>query len=117
MKLWQKETTSVSQIVEKFTVGRDKEFDLLLAPYDVQGSMAHVTMLGEVGLMTQEEAQTAVTALQEIEKDIAAGNFSMRDAVEDIHSQIEFLLTERIGDIGKKNTQRPQSQRPGGGRY
>jgi len=102
MKLWQKETTSVSQVVEKFTEGRDKEFDLLLAPYDVQASIAHVTMLGEVGLMTKEEAQTAVAALQEIEKEIASGNFSMSEDVEDIHSQIEFLLTERIGDIGKK---------------
>ena len=64
MKLWQKENTSVSQLIEKFTVGRDKEFDLLLARYDVQGSIAHVAMLGEVGLMTKEEASKAIDALK-----------------------------------------------------
>jgi argininosuccinate lyase len=102
MKLWQKESTSVSQLVESFTVGRDKEFDILLAPYDVQGSIAHVTMLGEVGLMSVEEANIAVTALQEIQTEITSGSFTLQEDVEDIHSQIELLLTERIGDIGKK---------------
>ncbi len=102
MKLWQKETTSTSELIEKFTVGRDKEFDLLLAPYDVQGSIAHVTMLGEVGLMTKEEAETAVNALRQIEQEIADGEFTIADNVEDVHSQVEFLLTERIGEIGKK---------------
>ncbi|RYZ61578.1 MAG: argininosuccinate lyase [Chitinophagaceae bacterium] len=102
MKLWQKETTSTSELIEKFTVGRDKEFDLLLAPYDVQGSIAHVTMLGEVGLMTKEEADIAVTALRQIETEIAKGEFTIAEDVEDVHSQVEFLLTERIGDIGKK---------------
>lgn len=102
MKLWQKETTSTSELIEKFTVGRDKEFDLVLAPYDVQGSIAHVTMLGEVGLMTKEEAGIAVEALRQIEQEIAAGKFTIADDVEDVHSQVEFLLTERIGEIGKK---------------
>ena len=102
MKLWQKENTSVSQLIEKFTVGRDKEFDSLLAKYDVQGSIAHVTMLGEVGLMTKEESAKAVDALKQIAKEIEEGNFSIGDDVEDVHSQVEFLLTERIGDIGKK---------------
>lgn len=102
MKLWQKETTSTSELIEKFTVGRDKEFDLLLAPYDVQGSIAHVTMLGEVGLMTKEEAEIAVDALRQIETEIAGGKFTIADDVEDVHSQVEFLLTERIGEIGKK---------------
>ncbi|HZH36082.1 MAG TPA: argininosuccinate lyase, partial [Flavisolibacter sp.] len=102
MKLWQKENTSTSELIEKFTVGRDKEFDILLAPYDVQGSIAHVTMLGEVGLMTPEEAKTAVEALEQIGKEIANGQFSIGDNVEDVHSQVELLLTERIGDIGKK---------------
>src|SRR5688572_3245145 len=102
MKLWQKNNTSTSELIEQFTVGRDKEFDLLLAKYDVQGSIAHVTMLGEVGLMTKEEAKVAINALEEIDKDIAAGNFVMSDDVEDIHSQVEFLLTERVGEIGKK---------------
>ena len=102
MKLWQKENTSVSQLIEKFTVGRDKEFDLLLAKYDVQGSIAHVTMLGEVGLMTKEEAAKAIEALMQIEQQITAGKFEIQPNVEDVHSQVEFLLTERIGDIGKK---------------
>jgi argininosuccinate lyase len=102
MKLWQKENTSVSELIEQFTVGRDKEFDLLLAKYDVQGSIAHVTMLGEVGLMTKEEAKTAIEALKTIEEEIKTSRFVIQDDVEDVHSQIEFLLTERIGDIGKK---------------
>lgn len=102
MKLWQKENTSVSEIIEKFTVGRDKEFDILLAKYDVQGSIAHVTMLGEVGLMTKEESTKAVEALKQIAKEIEDGKFSISEDVEDVHSQVEFLLTLRIGDIGKK---------------
>lgn len=102
MKLWQKEGTSVSEVVQKFTVGRDQQFDALLAAYDVQGSIAHVTMLGEVGLMTRQEANTAVSALQIILKEIEAGTFSIEEGIEDVHSQVEHLLTQRIGDIGKK---------------
>ena len=102
MKLWQKENTSTSELIEKFTVGRDKEFDALLAKYDVQGSIAHVTMLGEVGLMTKEEAETAEKALRQIEWEIVNGQFAISADVEDVHSQVEFLLTERIGDTGKK---------------
>lgn len=106
MKLWQKENTSVSELIEKFTVGRDKEFDILLAKYDVQGSIAHVTMLGEVGLMTKEESAKAIEALKQIAEEIhpAEGGtkFKIQNNVEDVHSQVEFLLTERIGDIGKK---------------
>lgn len=102
MKLWQKENTSTSELVESFTVGRDKEFDVLLAKYDVQGSIAHVTMLGEVGLMTKDEAAIAVEALKKIESDIEAGNFQIEDGIEDVHSQVEFLLTKRIGETGKK---------------
>jgi len=102
MKLWQKENTSISELIEKFTVGRDKEFDLLLARHDVQGSIAHVTMLAEVGLMTKEEASKAIEALKQIEQEIQNSKFHIEDGVEDVHSQVEFLLTERIGDIGKK---------------
>ncbi|HET7899207.1 MAG TPA: lyase family protein, partial [Flavisolibacter sp.] len=102
MKLWQKENTSTSALIETFTVGRDKEFDLLLAKYDVQGSIAHVTMLGEVGLMTKEEAAKAVEALNQIAAEMEAGNFAIEEGIEDVHSQVEFLLTERIGEIGKK---------------
>lgn len=102
MKLWQKQNTSVSALVEKFTVGRDKEFDLLLAKYDVEGSIAHVTMLGEVGLMTKEEADKAIAGLKEILNDIHHSQFTIHQDVEDIHSQVELLLTQKIGDIGKK---------------
>src|SRR5919202_6773103 len=102
MKLWSKETTNTSQLVERFTVGRDKEFDILLAKYDVQGSIAHVKMLGEVGLMTKEEATTAVKALEEIAQEIKEGKFAIEEGIEDVHSQVEFLLTQRIGEIGKK---------------
>ena len=102
MKLWQKENTSTSELIEKFTVGRDKEFDLLLAKYDVQGSIAHVTMLGEVGLMTKEEAETAVEALKAIATEIDDSRFTIDENVEDVHSQVELMLTQRIGDIGKK---------------
>ncbi len=102
MKLWQKNTTSTSQLVEAFTVGRDKEFDLVLARYDVQGSIAHVTMLGEVGLMEPAEAAEAVAALQQIAAEIEAGRFTLDADVEDVHSQVELLLTQRIGETGKK---------------
>lgn len=102
MKLWQKENTSVSELVEKFTVGRDKEFDALLAQYDVQGSIAHVKMLGEVGLMSKEESAIAVKALEEIAEEIRNHKFEIRNDVEDVHSQVELMLTERIGDTGKK---------------
>lgn len=102
MKLWQKDNTAVSAIIEKFTVGRDKEFDLVLAPFDVEGSIAHVTMLGEVGLMSSAEAEAAVKGLQAIRADIEAGKFTIAEGVEDVHSQVELLLTRAIGDAGKK---------------
>src|SRR6476620_3950703 len=102
MKLWQKDKTSVSALIEKFTVGRDKEFDILLAKHDVTGSIAHVKMLGETGLMTKEESKKAVAALEQILNEIQNQQFSISHDVEDVHSQVELLLTERIGDIGKK---------------
>jgi len=102
MKLWQKDRTAVSELIETFTVGRDKEFDILLAKHDVLGSIAHVTMLGETGLMTKEEATTAVKELKKILSEIENASFSIQNGVEDIHSQVELLLTERIGEIGKK---------------
>ncbi|RYY93742.1 MAG: argininosuccinate lyase [Chitinophagaceae bacterium] len=102
MKLWQKDNTEVAQRIERFTVGRDTEFDGLLARYDVQGSIAHVTMLGEVGLMTPEESATAVAALKDIAAGIEAGTFRIEAGVEDVHSQVELALTRRIGDTGKK---------------
>ncbi len=102
MKLWQKQGTNVSELVESFTVGRDKEFDLLLAKYDVQGSMAHVQMLGEVGLMAAEEATKAIEELRQIAELIERGEFIIEDGVEDVHSQVELLLTRKLGEIGKK---------------
>jgi len=101
MKLWQKEHTAVSAAIEKFTVGRDREFDLQLAPFDVMGSIAHVTMLGETGLMSKADADKAVKGLQDIAADIAAGRFVIEDGVEDVHSQVELLLTRHIGEAGK----------------
>lgn len=102
MKLWSKENSSTSALVEQFTVGRDKEFDLLLSKYDVQGSIAHVTMLGEVGLMSKDEAEIAVNGLKEIAATIELGSFIIEEGIEDVHSQVEYLLTQKIGDVGKK---------------
>uniref|UniRef100_UPI004047F5FC argininosuccinate lyase n=1 Tax=Roseivirga sp. TaxID=1964215 RepID=UPI004047F5FC len=101
MKLWQKET-SVSEIVERFTVGRDLEFDIQLAPYDVLGSLAHTEMLASIGLLTKTEKDAIHVELKAIFKSIESGDFSIEEGVEDIHSQVEFLLTERLGDVGKK---------------
>jgi argininosuccinate lyase len=102
MKLWQKGDTLTTKLTEQFTVGRDREFDLLLAPYDVQGSLAHAEMLSEVGLMSQEDFQNVKSALEAISEEIALGDFRIDESTEDIHSQIESMLTERIGDAGKK---------------
>jgi argininosuccinate lyase len=101
MKLWSKTSTTTTEKIEQFTVGNDRTFDLRMAAFDVEGSIAHVTMLGEQGLMTKENAETAVRALKEILENIVAGNFNIDPQVEDIHSQIEFILTEKIGDVGK----------------
>lgn len=101
MKLWSKEKTSTAAQIEQFTVGRDREFDLQMASFDVQGSIAHVTMLGEQGLMSAAQAKLAVDGLSQILKEIEAGQFSIDEGAEDVHSQIEFMLTERIGEAGK----------------
>lgn len=101
MKLWEKET-KVSEIVERYTVGRDLEFDIQLAPYDVLGSLAHTEMLSTIGLLEADEKEQIHTELKAIYQDIVSGNFSMREGVEDIHSQVELMLTERLGDVGKK---------------
>jgi argininosuccinate lyase len=101
MKLWQK-NTNVSSAVEKFTVGNDKEFDLMLAPFDVLGNIAHAKMLATVGLLTNEEAAALVQELQSIYTIAISGDLTIGESVEDIHSQIEFLLTKALGDTGKK---------------
>jgi len=100
-KLWQK-NNSVASSVEQFTIGNDQAMDLYLASYDVLGSIAHTTMLSEVGLLTKEEQLQLKKALVEIYALIQSGNFKLSDGVEDIHSQVEMLLTEKLGDIGKK---------------
>lgn len=102
MKLWQKDNSSVNELIEKFTVGRDKEFDLVLAQYDVQGSIAHVKMLKEVGLMNEKDANDAVNGLELILKDILDSTFVIEEGIEDVHSQVEYLLTQRIGEAGKQ---------------
>ena len=101
MKLWQKNIESLKE-VEHFTVGSDREFDLLLAPFDVLGNIAHAKMLATVGLLTKEEAEKLVEELKEIYKNIQHSTFNIQHDVEDVHSQIEFLLTEKLGDVGKK---------------
>ncbi|MEO6133997.1 MAG: argininosuccinate lyase [Ginsengibacter sp.] len=101
MKLWQKGTDTAGE-VETFTVGNDREMDMFLAPYDVLGSLAHTKMLNSVNLLSDDDTQQIQIALKEIYKDIIAGNFSLDAGVEDIHSQVEFMLTEKLGDAGKK---------------
>jgi argininosuccinate lyase len=101
MKLWSKDKTTTTELIERFTVGHDREFDMLLAKFDVQGSIAHVTMLGENGMMSKQEADKAVAELKNILQEIETGDFSIDEGAEDIHSQVEFMLTQRIGDTGK----------------
>lgn len=101
MKLWQKNIASLKE-VEKFTVGNDREFDLQLAPFDVLGNIAHAKMLATIGLLTNEEANALVKELESIYTSIQNSKFKIHNDVEDIHSQIEFLLTEKLGDVGKK---------------
>ncbi|HTQ27938.1 MAG TPA: argininosuccinate lyase [Puia sp.] len=102
MKLWQKDSGPVNARIEEFTVGRDREFDLLLASYDVQGSLAHTEMLSEVGLLSREEFLQIREELNRIMESIRKGEFSIDQSSEDIHSQIEAMLTARIGEAGKK---------------
>lgn len=101
MKLWQKDKAALAA-VEQFTVGRDREMDAYLAPFDVQGSLAHITMLESIGLLTKEELNVLRKELKNIYSEIAAGNFVLEEGVEDIHSQVELLLTRRLGESGKK---------------
>lgn len=102
MKLWSKDNTDTSRQVEKFTVGKDKEFDLLLAPFDILGSIAHAKMLGSVGLLTVDEAAAIIAELKNIYQLTHESQLTIDDNVEDIHSQVELLLTKKLGDTGKK---------------
>lgn len=100
-KLWQKDTAT-EKSVDKFTVGNDREMDTLLAPFDVLGSLAHTRMLESIGLMEKQDLDLVQSELKNIYKEIQEGRFTIEDSVEDVHSQVEFLLTQRIGEAGKK---------------
>src|SRR6187401_1747048 len=101
MKLWQKDKASLKE-VETFTVGKDREMDMYLAVFDVLGSLAHIQMLESVGLLTKNELSQLQQELKNIYKQIEKGEFRLQDDVEDIHSQVELLLTQKLGDVGKK---------------
>ena len=100
-KLWEKSVT-VDHDVETYTVGRDREMDLYLAPFDILGSMAHITMLESIGLLEKSELETLLNELREIYKIAEKDEFVIEEGIEDVHSQVELMLTRRLGDIGKK---------------
>ncbi len=100
-KLWEK-NVQVDHEVDVFTVGKDREMDLYLAKYDVLGSMAHITMLESIGLLEKEELSALLAELKNIYKIAESGNFVIEDGIEDVHSQVELMLTRKLGDIGKK---------------
>ncbi len=99
MKLWDK-GIETNKMVEQFTVGNDREMDLYLAPFDVLGTMAHITMLETIGLINKNELQPLLTELKAIYNAIQKGHFLIEDGVEDVHSQVEMLLTQKLG-VGK----------------
>lgn len=101
MKLWEK-NFEINKEIERFTVGRDRELDLYLAKYDVMGSMAHITMLESIGLLTPDELRMLLAALKDIYVQAERGEFTIEDGIEDVHSQVELMLTRRLGDVGKK---------------
>ena len=100
-KLWEKDFEINSEI-ERFTVGRDREMDLYLAPYDVLGSMAHITMLESIGLLGKDELPVLLNELRNIYEQTQCGEFVIEDGIEDVHSQVELMLTRKLGDMGKK---------------
>lgn len=101
MKLWQKDKDALKE-VSQFTIGKDNELDLFLAPFDVLGSLAHIQMLASIGLLEKSELNKLTTALKDIYQEIQNGKFIIEEGVEDIHSQIELMLTTKLGEIGKK---------------
>ena len=100
-KLWTKNVRMTEEI-ERFTVGRDREMDLYLAKYDVLGSMAHITMLESIGLLEADELKALLAELRNIYAQAERGEFVIEEGVEDVHSQVEMMLTSRLGDMGKK---------------
>ena len=101
MKLWEK-SVQVDKDIEKYTIGRDREMDLYLAPFDVLGSMAHITMLESIGLLTADELQMLLHEMKDIYRQAESGHFEIEEGIEDVHSQVELMLTRRLGDVGKK---------------
>jgi len=101
MKLWEK-NVRVNKDVESYTIGHDKEMDIYLAPYDILGSMAHITMLESIGLLSDEELKLLLKELKDIYEFAINGEFIIEEGIEDVHSQIELMLTRKLGDIGKK---------------
>lgn len=101
-KLWQKDNVSVNEKIEKFTVGRDPEFDVLLAEFDVLGSLAHTQMLESIGLLEKAELAEIQQELKAIYQSIQAGDFTIEEGIEDVHSQVELMLTRKLGEAGKK---------------
>lgn len=100
-KLWEK-NVQVNERIDKFTVGKDREMDLYLAKYDVLGSMAHITMLQSIGLLKEDELKTLLKELKKIYLSAERGEFVIEDDIEDVHSQVELMLTRKLGDVGKK---------------
>jgi len=101
MKLWEK-SVQVNKDVESYTVGRDREMDVYLAPYDVLGSMAHITMLQSIGLLSKQELDILLQELRNIYQIALDGKFEIEESIEDVHSQVELMLTRKLGDVGKK---------------
>ncbi len=101
-KLWQKDNVSVNEKIEKFTVGRDPEFDVLLAEFDVLGSLAHTQMLESIGLLEKDELAEIQQELKAIYQSIQVGDFTIEEGIEDVHSQVELMLTRKLGEAGKK---------------
>ena len=101
MKLWEK-SVKIDKDIERYTIGRDREMDLYLAPFDVLGSMAHITMLESIGLLEKDELDVLLVEMKKIYADAVAGNFEIEEGIEDVHSEVELILTRRLGDIGKK---------------
>lgn len=101
MKLWEK-SAQVNKEIETYTIGKDKELDIYLAPYDVLGSMAHITMLESIGLLSDEELNVLLKELKNIYSIAKNGEFNIEEGIEDVHSQVELILTRKLGDIGKK---------------
>ncbi|HEV7346785.1 argininosuccinate lyase [Telluribacter sp.] len=102
MKLWQKENTVTSDKIDRFTVGRDREMDLHLAEFDVLGNLAHATMLETIGLLTSDDLAALRTELKAIHEQVQRGEFVIEEGVEDVHSQVELMLTRKLDDVGKK---------------